>query len=139
MEQDHGAAASQTSSSVTKSSAEWYAYYDLLVKRRDAALKPGSKGKPAAWWNFLEIVLEKDLATSMATNVLLKCTLCSQQLSSSNPSRIAESHIAKGGCSKIKSNATIAAEVSDRVQSYGQVLGQSGQVLPEIQTYRIWV
>ena len=116
-EQNRGAAASQTSSSSTKSCADWQKYYDLLVKRRDAALKPGNKSKSAAWWNFFELVLEKDSVTSSATNVLLKCTLCSQHLSSSNTSRIAESHLAKGGCSKIKCNATIAAEVSDRLHT----------------------
>ena len=85
------AAASHASSSSTKSSADWHKYYDLLVKRREAALKPG-KSKTAAWWNFFEIVLVKDPFTSSPTNVLLKCTLCNQELSSNNTSRIAESH-----------------------------------------------
>ena len=115
-EQSEGAAASYASSS-SKSSADWQKYYDLLVKRRDTALNPSNKTKSAAWWNFFEIVLVKDPVTGTAANVLLKCTLCDQQLSSSNTSRIAESHLLKGGCPKIKCNAGIAAEVADRLHA----------------------
>ena len=107
-QQSESAAASQASSS-TKSSADHRKYYDLLVKRREAALKPGSNSKTAAWWKFFEVLLVTDPVTISATNVLLKCLLCHQELSSSNTSRIAESHLAKGGCSKIKSNADVAA------------------------------
>ena len=116
-EQNSGAAASHASSSSSKSSADWQKYYDLLVKRRELALKPSNKSKSAAWWNFFDLVLVKDPATGSATNVVLKCTLCDQQLSSSNTSRIAESHLAKGGCSKIKSNAGTAAEVAARLHA----------------------
>ena len=115
-EQSEGAAASYASSS-SKSSADWQKYYDLLVKRRVTALNPSNKTKSAAWWNFFEIVLVKDPVTGTAANVLLKCTLCDQQLSSSNTSRIAESHLLKGGCPKIKCNAGIAAEVADRLHA----------------------
>lgn len=66
---------------------------------------------------LVEIVLVKDPVTGTAANVVLKCTLCDQQLSSSNTSRIAESHLVKGGCSKIKCNAGIAAEVADRLHA----------------------
>lgn len=99
-EQSEGAAASYASSS-SKSSADWQKYYDLLVKRRDTAVNPSNKAKSAAWWNFFDIVLVKDPVTRTAANVLLKCMLCDQQLSSSNTSRIAESHLLKGGCPKI--------------------------------------
>ncbi|DBA84868.1 TPA: hypothetical protein ACH3X1_005888 [Trebouxia sp. C0004] len=113
-EQSEGAAVSYASSS-SKSSADWQKYYDLLLKC--TALKPSNKTKSAAWWNFFEIVLVKDVVTGTAANVLLKCTLCDQQLSSSNTSRIAESHLLKGGCPKIKYNAGIAAEVADRLHA----------------------
>ncbi|DBA79985.1 TPA: hypothetical protein ACH3X1_008188 [Trebouxia sp. C0004] len=115
-EQDEGAAVSYASSN-SKSSADWQKYFDLQGKRRDTALNPSNKTKSAAWWNFFEIVLVKDPVTGPAANVLLKCTLCDQQLSSSNTSRIAESHLLKGGCPKIKCNARIAAEVADRLHA----------------------
>lgn len=114
-EQSEGAASYASRSS--RSSADWQKYYDLLVKRRDSALKPSNKSNSAAWWNFFEVVLVKDPVTGTAANVVLKCTLCDQQLSSSNTSRIAESHLVKGGCSKIKCNAGIAAEVADRLHA----------------------
>ncbi len=60
-------------------------------------------------------MLVKDPVTGTAANVVLKCTLCDQQLSSSNTSRIADSHL--GGCSKFKCNAGIAAEVADRLHA----------------------
>lgn len=90
-------------------------YYDLLVKRREGALKPGNKSKSAAWWEFFEVVVLRDPVTTAATNVLLKCTLCEQQLSSSNPTRLADSHLSHGGCLKIKTSAATAAEVADRL------------------------
>ena len=111
--QNEGAAASQSSSSTGKSSAEIEKSYSLLVKRRQSALQPGSKGKGAAWWEYFEVKILRDPVTNAATNVLLKCTLCEQQLSSSNPTRIAETHLVKGGCFKIKTSAAIAAAVSD--------------------------
>jgi len=46
-EQSEGAAASYASSS-SKSSADWQKYYDVLVKRRDLALKASNKSKSAA-------------------------------------------------------------------------------------------
>ena len=129
-ELSEGAAASNASSSSCKSSADWQKYHDLLVRRRDLALKPGNKSHSAAWWNFFEVVLVRDPFTGTAANVFLKCTLCNQQLSSSNTSRIAESHLAKGGCSKIKCNAAIAAEVADKLHAKkpGEEVQHKGEV-----------
>ena len=72
-----GAAASNASSSSCKSSADWQKYLELLVRRRDLALKPGNKSKSAAWCNFFEVVLVKDPFTGTAASVFLKCPLCS--------------------------------------------------------------
>lgn len=72
-ESSEGAAASNAfSRSSCKSSADWQKYYDLLVRRRDLALKPGNKSKSAAWWNFVEVVLVRDPFTGTAANVFLK-------------------------------------------------------------------
>ena len=115
--QGEGAAASQASSSTGKSSADLEKHYGLLVKCRETALKPSSKTKGAAWWDFFEVNILRDPVTNAATNVLLKCTLCEQQLSPSNPTRLAETHLVKGGCLKIKACAATAATVSERLIS----------------------
>ncbi|KAL0036280.1 hypothetical protein WJX77_000130 [Trebouxia sp. C0004] len=132
--QSEGAAASQASSSTGRSSADLEKHYSLLVKRRETALKPSNKSKGAAWWAYFKVKLLRDPVTDAATNVLLKCTLCEQQLSSSNPTRIAETHLVKGGCLEIKTSAATAATVSDRlikqpaepVQHQGEVNASSG-------------
>ncbi|KAL3138247.1 hypothetical protein ABBQ32_006065 [Trebouxia sp. C0010 RCD-2024] len=113
--QGEGAAASQASSSTGKSSADVEKHCSLLLKRRETALKPSTKSKGAAWWDFFEVKILRDPVTNAATNVLLKCTLCEQQLSSNNPTRLAETHLVKGGCLKIKTSAATVATISDRL------------------------
>ena len=68
-ELSEGAAASNASSSSCKSRADWQKYYDLPVRRRDLALKPGNKSHSAAWWNFFEVVLVRDPFTGTAANL----------------------------------------------------------------------
>ena len=68
-ELSEGAAASNASSSSCKSSADWQKYYDLLVRRRDLALKPGNKSHSAAWWNFFISRAEKMVFVSSAAKV----------------------------------------------------------------------
>ncbi|DBA91164.1 TPA: hypothetical protein ACH3X1_016019 [Trebouxia sp. C0004] len=56
-----------------------------------------------------------------AWNVGLKCKICDAFLSSSNPSRIASTHLMKGGCPKIKGDADIATEKLVFVSSAAKV------------------
>ena len=111
--EQHDAENLPSSSGNSKTSEEWLALYSLLCKRRTAALKPGNKS--SSWWKYFDIVLITDPVTSKATNVVLKCLLCKNSLSSSNPSRIADTHLTKGGCPKIKTDVEVAAEVADRL------------------------
>ena len=47
------------------------------------------------------------------TGVKLQCVKCNSLLSSSNPSRIADTHIKAAGCKAIKQNAELGQEVAD--------------------------
>lgn len=109
------AAASQSSTAVSKTKEELLSYHSTLKKCREAALKPGGKSKAANWWKYLEVLLVTDPVTNDATNVLLQCFLCNNQLSASNPSRIADSHLAKGGCNKVKGDMSFGTALADCV------------------------
>ncbi len=112
------ASSSETSSSDKKTSAEWKRYYEVLLERKKAADNGKGKGKPADWWQYLAVILETDPNDpNEALNVALKCKFCANYFSSSNPSRIASSHLMKAGCPKIKGDADIATEVSEAFQS----------------------
>ena len=87
-------------------------HYQSLVKRKAAADSTKKTGG-AAWWQFFEVVLEKDSDTKSATGVKLQCIKCDALLSSSNPTRIAKSHIMSAGCKAIKQDAVLGQEVAD--------------------------
>ncbi|DBB00961.1 TPA: hypothetical protein ACH3X1_000874 [Trebouxia sp. C0004] len=81
-----------------------------LERRREKALKD-TKGT-ARWWKFFQVVTSRDLQTDEATAVHLLCTLCDTKLSATNESRIATTHLKHAGCSKVKSDTEIAAQVA---------------------------
>ncbi|DBA92131.1 TPA: hypothetical protein ACH3X1_015856 [Trebouxia sp. C0004] len=81
-----------------------------LERRREKALKD-TKGT-ARWQKFFQVVTSRDLQTDEATAVHLLCTLCDTKLSATNESRIATTHLKHAGCSKVKSNTEIAAQVA---------------------------
>ena len=119
------ASSSQTSSSDKKTSAEWKRYFEVLLERKKAADNGKGKGKPADWWQHLTVILQTDPNDpNKAWNVALKCKFCDAFLSSSNPSRIASTHLMKGGCPKIKGDADIATEVSEAFQKHPIESGQ---------------
>ncbi len=110
---------SQTASSDKKTSAECKKYFEVLLERKKAADNGKGKGKPADWWQYLTVILQTDPNDpNEAWNVALKCKFCEAFLSSSNPSRIAGTHLMKGGCPKIKGDADIATEVSEAFRKH---------------------
>jgi osmotically-inducible protein OsmY len=111
------ASSSQTSSTDKKTSAEWKKYFEVLLERKKAAGKGKGKGKPADWWQYLTVILQTDPSDpEKAWNVALQCQFCEAFLSSSNPSRMASTHLMKGGCPKVRGDADIATEVSAALQ-----------------------
>ncbi|DBB01624.1 hypothetical protein WJX77_012134 [Trebouxia sp. C0004] len=70
----------------------------------------GKKGS-AAWWKFFQPVLDEGPETQKQVIILL-CKLCNAKLSSSNPGRIAQTHIKLAACKAIKSDTTLGEEVA---------------------------
>ncbi|DBA85946.1 TPA: hypothetical protein ACH3X1_005487 [Trebouxia sp. C0004] len=100
-------------------------YFEVLLEQKKAADNGKGKGKPADWWQYLAVILQTDPNDpNKAWNVALKCKFCDAFLSSSNPSRIASTHLMKGGCPKIKGDADIATEVSEAFQKHPVEIGQ---------------
>lgn len=83
--------------------------YAELSRRRANALSD-AKGT-ARWWKFLEVMRKVDTESEETLAVWLRCVLCQAELSASNESRIATSHLKKAGCSKVKATPDLALEV----------------------------
>ena len=84
--------------------------FSELEKRRAKALKD-TKGT-ARWWKFFTVVCTRDKDTDEITAVHLQCSLCDTQLSATNESRIATSHLKNAACSKVKTDPEAAAVVA---------------------------
>ena len=84
--------------------------FSELEKRREKALKD-TKGT-ARWWKFFAVVCTRDKDTDEITAVHLQCSLCDMQLSATNESRIATSHLKNAACSKVSTEPEAAAVVA---------------------------
>ena len=80
-----------------------------LSRRRTNALSD-AKGT-ARWWKFLEVLRKTDPVSEETIAVQLRCLLCQTELSASNESRIATSHLRNAGCSKVKASPDLALAV----------------------------
>ncbi|KAG9145083.1 hypothetical protein Leryth_008880 [Lithospermum erythrorhizon] len=68
--------------------------YDGLIMVRNKAVK----GKGAWYWHHLEPILITHQDSSIPKAVKLRCTLCNNVFSASNPSRTASEHLKRGTC-----------------------------------------
>lgn len=68
--------------------------YEGLVTVRTKAVK----GKGAWYWAHLEPILVHSSDTGLPKAVKLRCSLCDNQFSASNPSRTASEHLKRGTC-----------------------------------------
>ncbi|KAL3150367.1 hypothetical protein ABBQ32_000206 [Trebouxia sp. C0010 RCD-2024] len=65
----------------------------------------------ARWWRFLEVLHKTDPVSEGTIAVQLRCLLCQPELSASNESRIATSHLRNAGYSKVKASPDLALAV----------------------------
>ena len=80
-----------------------------LTKRRANALSD-TKGT-AGWWKVFEPIRKVDPKSEETIGVKLCCRMCQIELSASNESRIATTHLKNGGCSKVKASPDLDPEV----------------------------
>ncbi len=80
-----------------------------LSRRRTNALND-AKGT-ARWWKFLEVLRKTDPVSEETIAVQLRCLLCQTELSASNESRIATSHLRNAGCCKVQASWSFCAQL----------------------------
>ena len=105
-----GVAPSDSSQTTSDPGSKVAKRFSELEKRREKALKD-TRGT-ARWWKFFTVVCTCDKDTDEITAVHLQCSLCDMQLSATNESRIATSHLKNAACSKVKTDPEAAAVVA---------------------------